>query len=252
MKNCRNCGKELIGSYCYFCGQKADLKPINFQFVLSEIRNGIMQIDRGFVYTVKELFTRPGHTIREYIEGKRVKHFKPISLVLLLALIYGILVHYLGTSSFLSDFMAGFNERGEESGTDYAQVTTLLSWLINNYQYTSLLFIPLWSLASYLIFLRKPYNYFEHFLLVTFLTAQRTFIDIVFVLLAGFVPITSILNEYAPFIGTIVNIWAYTQFFNKSNKFATALKALLVFTLFSFLLLIIISAIAIIDLSRSS
>ncbi|QOG00887.1 DUF3667 domain-containing protein [Flavobacterium sp. MDT1-60] len=37
------------------------------------------------------MFTRPGHSIREFIEGKRVKHFKPLWLVAVLGALYGFL-----------------------------------------------------------------------------------------------------------------------------------------------------------------
>ena len=40
------------------------------------------------MYSGKQLFTRPGHAIREFIEGKRIKHLKPISLVIVLALVF--------------------------------------------------------------------------------------------------------------------------------------------------------------------
>jgi len=65
--------------------QQAEPDKINFRYLLYDIEHGLLHIDKGISYTIKELFTRPGHSVREFIEGKRVKHFKPISFVLVLA-----------------------------------------------------------------------------------------------------------------------------------------------------------------------
>ena len=47
------------------------------------------------------MLTRPGDMVREFIEGKRVKHYKPILLVFVLAGISTILAHYNGDLLFL-------------------------------------------------------------------------------------------------------------------------------------------------------
>ncbi len=53
------------------------------------------------------MFTRPGHTIREYIEGKSVKHFEPIALLLTVATFYEIFYHYFGINLFEGDKIPG-------------------------------------------------------------------------------------------------------------------------------------------------
>ncbi len=93
-KYCRNCNAELTGNFCSHCGQNSSTHKINLKFLWHDIQHGLLHVEKGILFTVKELFTRPGHTIREYLEGKRVKHFKPVSLVLLLAGFYGLLSHY--------------------------------------------------------------------------------------------------------------------------------------------------------------
>src|SRR5208283_4811746 len=98
--NCLNCHHTLTGKYCSYCGQSAATHKINVHFLWHDIQHGLLHIDKGILYTTKELFTRPGHSIREFIEGKRVRHFKPISLVLVLAGIYGLLYHFFKINMF--------------------------------------------------------------------------------------------------------------------------------------------------------
>lgn len=94
MTTCKNCSNEFDGHYCNQCGQPAETHEMNVYFLVHDIQHGFFHIEKGILFTIKELFTRPGHSIREYLQGKRVKHFKPISLVLLLAGILGLLSHY--------------------------------------------------------------------------------------------------------------------------------------------------------------
>lgn len=48
---------------------------------------------RGIFFTIKALFTRPGHMLREYILGHRANYFRPFPLLIILATLYGITAH---------------------------------------------------------------------------------------------------------------------------------------------------------------
>jgi Protein of unknown function (DUF3667) len=91
--NCLNCNAKLNGRFCSNCGQNSDTHRISFHYLLHDIQHGFLHLDKGFLFTAKELFTRPGSSIREFLQGKRVNHFKPISLVIILAGIYSLLSH---------------------------------------------------------------------------------------------------------------------------------------------------------------
>ena len=94
VNTCVNCGMPVEGKYCSNCGQSTEEHTINLHFLWHDIQHGLFHFDKGILFTVKELFTRPGHSIREFIQGKRVQHFKPVSLVLILATVYAFLFHY--------------------------------------------------------------------------------------------------------------------------------------------------------------
>ena len=237
MSTCKNCNTQLRGSYCHICGQKADIKPINFQYVLTEIRDGLFQVNRGFFYTLKELFTRPGHSIREYIEGKRIQHFKPISFVLLIGLIYAILVHYFEWKTALHGVLDGMGNYEEGKDVESNSFSHVLRWMIANYQYSALLVLPIWALGSYLAYLRKPYNYFEHFILVSFLTGMGILMSTGFRLLASGVPQFEDAITNASVLAYAYYIWAYTQFFHRTNPFLIILQTLLSFIVFVILIM---------------
>lgn len=92
-ENCLNCGTRIAGKFCSNCGQKASVhKYFLKHFIQHGLIHGIWHVDSGIIFTIKELFTRPGHSIREFIFGKRVGYF---SFVTLLLIIFGV-SHFLG------------------------------------------------------------------------------------------------------------------------------------------------------------
>jgi hypothetical protein len=68
---CLNCNNTIDKNFCNICGQKTSTHRFSIKHILDAgILNGIFMINKGFFFTIKELFTRPGHSIREYINGK--------------------------------------------------------------------------------------------------------------------------------------------------------------------------------------
>src|SRR5689334_20385034 len=81
---CKNCHFQYEGKFCPDCGQKADTERITYHSLAHEIPHSILHIDKGIFFTMKELFIRPAATLKEYMAGRRVKHFKPLAYVLIL------------------------------------------------------------------------------------------------------------------------------------------------------------------------
>lgn len=96
MTICKNCSNEFDGKFCPQCGQKAKTKRITTKQVFNEARQRIFHYEQGFWYTARELILRPGHSIREYLEGKRVRHIKPIKFMFWAAAISFVIFHFIG------------------------------------------------------------------------------------------------------------------------------------------------------------
>lgn len=97
---CENRHHVFKGNYCNNCGQPAETHKINMHFLWHDIQHGLLHFDKGILYYLKQLFTRPGHSVREFIKGKKGKHFKPLSLVVFLAALYGFSYHYFSYRLF--------------------------------------------------------------------------------------------------------------------------------------------------------
>ena len=86
---CANCGAVLTGPWCAACGQKAGAARLSLKHLLHEIPHAVFHVDRGFVPTLKALVTRPGEVVDEYLRGKRVRYFNPLTLLVICAGVCG-------------------------------------------------------------------------------------------------------------------------------------------------------------------
>ncbi|NET36693.1 MAG: DUF3667 domain-containing protein [Cyanothece sp. SIO1E1] len=205
----------------------------------NEIPNSIFQLDRGFLFTVKELFIRPGHSIRAFLQGKRKPHYKPFAYLIITFTLYSLSSYLMERGTYIDDLLFGFKLRMADDGqsTD----VPILGWIAKNQIYVTLLILPFFSLASYLAFIRSSYNYFEHLVLNLYLTGQQMIIY----LLLGFIFYKDNAFIGVPIlVGFLYSFWVYYQFFDRKRplvKMGLMLLANLIFAL-GILLLALIGA----------
>ena len=85
---CKNCEHTFQGNFCSNCGQKTNTNAIDFGFIVHEVPHSAFHLNKGIFYTIKEMSIRPGKTIKEYIDGKRVNHFPPLTYLLILTSLF--------------------------------------------------------------------------------------------------------------------------------------------------------------------
>lgn len=206
---CKNCQHVFQGNYCNNCGQTAETHKINVHFLWHDIQHGLLHFDVGIPYSIKQLFTRPGHSIREFIEGRRVKHFKPLSLVVILATLYGLLYHYFHINIFAETRTTGF---------DYDKFN---EWMATHFSWTTIMTIPIYTIGTSIAFRKQGYNYVEYFVLNTFKASQRICAQILMFPILMYSNSASHLQMYSNLtyvVGMILIFWTNIQFFNKISK----------------------------------
>lgn len=235
---CKNCRHVYTGHYCSNCGQPSATHKINAHFLWHDIQHGLLHFDKGITYSLKQLFTRPGHSVREFIEGKRIKHFKPLSLVVVLATLYGVLYHYYHIDMFPDSVKGSINYR------------EFNEWMATHYSWVTIATIPLYTVGTYTVFRKQGYNFFEFFVLNTFKASQRLFVQIitlpVLVYLNGSPEIQKV-SSITYTIGLVLIFWTNIQFFNKISKtkafFLSILSHLIFLTVFFALTIIVLAII---------
>ncbi|MBK7229813.1 MAG: DUF3667 domain-containing protein [Ignavibacteriales bacterium] len=237
MVTCKNCNHHFEGKFCNNCGQSADTNRLDFKFLIKNLRKNFLKYFHGGIfYSAVQLFTRPGHTIREYLDGKRVKHFEPIGLLITFATFYGVLYHTFGINMF-----AGISESNPNGTIDFKSVS---NWMADHFAVVTLVLVPIYSIGSYFSFRKQKYNFYEHIYLNTFLGSQRLLVRIVvfplFAIWDGMENIF-ILRDVLIVLDIILMVWSYTQFFNKMKRIKAILLGVLSYSIFFVLLLGIIA-----------
>ena len=90
--NCKNCGTELKGPYCYSCGEKLiteEDKSIKKWF--NEAFSNLVQLDGKVIRSILDLIFKPGRLAQNYFEGKRKAYVKMVNLFLIANLLYFLL-----------------------------------------------------------------------------------------------------------------------------------------------------------------
>ena len=244
---CKNCGKEFSGSYCNNCGQPAKTHRIDKHFLWHDIQHGLFHFDNGILFSFKQLFTRPGNSIREYIEGKRQKHFKPISLVLVLATVYGLLYH-----SFHINLIDTPNYSDGSIEINYLELN---EWIAHHYAWVTLATIPLYTIGTKIAFRTQEYNFMEYFVLNSFKGSQRLFAHIALFPILYYFNGTTHLKTFSALLyalDIVLIYWTNVQFFNKLTKTKAFLLSLLSHLIFLALFTIsLVIIVLIIELSNN-
>jgi hypothetical protein len=238
--NCQNCNTALQGKYCSNCGQSSETHKIDVHYLWHDVQHGLLHLDKGILFTTKELFTRPGHSIREFLEGKRVKHFKPISLVLVLAGIYGLLFHFFKINMFANYIVVSGS--GERVNQINEVIRNMSEWIGQHYSILALLQVPIFTIGTYLCFRKSGYSFVEHLIINTFLIGQRLILHIItfpLYYISNGTPMLIQADRIITMIGYALAIWTLIQFFKyQSKSILRTIFSLLISFLIIYLILI--------------
>lgn len=249
---CKNCNNPYNSNYCSNCGQKTKTLKLDWHYIKDEIKYTLLHVNKGFFYTIKELYTRPGETIKDFIEGKRINHYKPILLVFVLAGINSVLVLKL-------DFeivMKSYNTQNGLSEKAMQEYMAAIHWFFGHYALMEILALPIVSYVSWLSFKKWGYNYIENIIINCFASGQRLIFSIFCLLLYLIIPKEAV-AKVSLFTGIItfgLTIWTYATLYKDKEGSALVFRILLfLFLLFlaGLILLIIFSILFVIYLKKA-
>jgi hypothetical protein len=163
--DCLNCGHPVPDRFCGRCGQDAHhTHRLNMAHMLHDIPHSVWHVDKGIIYSLRTIITRPGTTIRAYLAGQRVDHFRPLSLLLVVT----------GTFAFLSSLLHidMFPPRDPAMSEEMYQMQKGLTEMMAKYMswvYVGL--VPVIAGFARLFLRRGGYNYAECLVIAAFITA---------------------------------------------------------------------------------
>lgn len=144
--------------------------------------NIFTNFDSGFFHTCLELCYRPGHMMRDFLNGHRREYIKPVQLAFLLGTIM-LLMHY---ALYGNGFETGVDTEKLTNEIDKhhaALISNSIQWLWVNHTILYLCCGALLVVPNYFIFRLtkqgKKMNLVEHLYVMIYVTCQLMMLDIV-------------------------------------------------------------------------
>ncbi|WP_131539675.1 DUF3667 domain-containing protein [Pedobacter nototheniae] len=195
------------------------LKRINSSYIIHEIQH-LLHLESGFLFTVKELFLRPGKLVRRFIFEDRSKITKPLIFLIFSGTIFTLLFHF-----FHIEYI--FFSLNQKVGNldQFLEKQAISDWTNNHIGYTSLIigfFIALWIT---LFFKKHKYNVYEITILLCYSVGQGLLIISLFALVSILFK-TKTIAPLGVFASYLYIFWSIGQFFGE-KKLINYVKAII-------------------------
>jgi Protein of unknown function (DUF3667) len=218
---CKNCNHQISENFCSNCGQAVNLKRIDKHYMSHEILH-LLHFEKGFLFTVKELMTQPGRSIREFIADNRHKHVKPVAYLIVTSLIYTILSHF-----FHADDINNSKVKLDFGKSSYVGIC--LHWMQTHVGYSNIIMGIFVAFSVRLIFRKYKYNFFEIMTLLCFVMGQAMLLAAFLVLFIGLLN-GEIYKAISVMVGFCYPTWAIGQFFD-GTKAVSYIKSFISYSL---------------------
>jgi hypothetical protein len=225
---CSNCDGSVTIHYCPSCGQKK-YRRIDKKYLVEEIQYTLLHVNKGFLYSVKSLLRNPGKTAREYIEGSRVNHYKPILLAFITTGLYAFISMKLINPSAIY-------AQGSYDAQDAQDTKELTDLLLRYWNFITLASIPLFAILTSFFFRKQQENYFEHIVMNAYLQSLFSVLYIIiFVPVALFLLSTPSLfqtwNQTVLFLYPVGLVWFFKTYYPDLKLSVIIGKVLMMFLL---------------------
>jgi hypothetical protein len=138
-----------------------------------DVLHSIWHVDKGILYTLRTMIRRPGATIRAYLAGQRVDHFRPLSLLFMVTGLYALLHSALHINITPPRDPNIPEAVWQMQQTSMRFMMSYLSWF---YVAT----VPVWALFARWFLRRGGYNYAECLIIAAFITAICNFFAVLY------------------------------------------------------------------------
>ena len=122
---CLNCGNSFKGDFCPHCGQKAATKRLRLTEIVNNFIGSFVGGDNKFLRTCCDLICRPGHMVRDFLLGKRVRYYNPLQMYVFMLTVYAVVSYVLGISESIFDDMTKI-DFGDDDKSKYASVDFIM------------------------------------------------------------------------------------------------------------------------------
>jgi hypothetical protein len=263
---CKNCGNSFKGNFCNTCGEKFYTdNDKSVKHLAEEALHFITHFDTKFFTTIRSVLFKTGIYSLDYAEGKRKKYFKPVSLFLIIVILYLIFPKFKGLNMNFDTYSVpqyGYAFLAKPVVQAKLAAGLSIDAIRAHYNETSpkfakfllLLFLPLTAVTFKALFFRRRKYFFDHFILAAEL--NTFFIALVFLLLPLLMTIIATISKEsvllfadggiilsaAGVVLLLVTIIAFRRFYGEKWGWCT-IKAIIFFLVFNYVIKFIYNSI---------
>jgi len=223
--NCITCHTNHDENYCPNCGERNGVKRITFISMMSDVISSVTNMDKGFLFNLKNLILKPQKITADYIQGKRKGVLNPVSYLIFSVTIYLIVINVFRVS-------VEPNEISDKPKPRIGEIAYQVGWFLREYlkYFWILVIIPL---ATALKLVYKKYNFLEHLAISAFVIGQATLMGVVSYLLLKWPLI------FDPFVYFFIVWLIYKIFRINDDKIKSLFLPFLILILFLIQLIVI-------------
>jgi hypothetical protein len=240
---CPNCNNLIIENFCGNCGQKK-FKRIDKKYVLDEVQYSLIHTNKGLLYSAKKIIRNPGKTAREFVEGNRVNHYKPLLLVFLLSGISAFIsFKVIGLDKLMADFYASQHMNSK-------MMNDMQTFMSSYQSFIMLALIPIISIFTKLALRKWGQNYYEHIIMNAYALSFYIFVSIFLLFPIMFFLRTNmnaftILTSLTTLAYPVLYIWFYKGYYPERSFKSIIGKVLIIIglILLAYIILIMIAVV---------
>jgi hypothetical protein len=204
---CLNCDTPIDASarFCAHCGQRSDTARLSFGDIVRELMHSFVNVERGPLTFAWALLTRPGSVAREYVEGKRRRHYGPFATLVVLVGVTALAVNVSGFQILSHDGLP-------PGPADVLQRHFNLLLLVQ---------LPMMGAACAVLFRGARLTLPEHMVLAAYVLSVRA------VFLALVAPVAYLASTTSPKLGYVYAFWVawYVYFGWAASQFYSGPRA---------------------------
>lgn len=155
------------------------------------IVDDIFDVNKGLLYTVKQLWFNPGKTSLDFIHGRTRNYYSPVKYLIFWTAIYFILSSLAGLSlhpKSISDILFSSTESySAKSMDDFMRIYSEMIFYHADVFYLGL--TPFLTIVSYFVYRKKGFNFTELLILYLYILGQIVFV------IAFILPALSLLGD---------------------------------------------------------
>ena len=191
-------------------------------------------VERGLIYTLKLLFTKPGMLIRYYLKEGRFKIVNAFRLLIITTALSLVLL------SVTDSFEVLFEPQGESA--EASEMSKLVNTLYTDWYNLMLwLSIPSYALFNYILFRKyERFNYAEHLVIQSFIVSVSNILVIIFLPL-GYVVGFQVALLISFLLSFVYFLLAFIDLF-KTRSFGFFVRGIMAYILGNFLYYLVFGA----------